>query len=96
MKMQRRYGSNPALKSVRRCARMHIRGVLETSESCLVWDTKRSVRQSGASAGSVHSHCQLWLAEPTNLGFQAHSITDIGDNCHSPWVTKTRELVRSC
>ena len=26
---------------------MHIRGVLETSESCVVWDTKRSVRQPG-------------------------------------------------
>jgi hypothetical protein len=69
MKMQRRYGSNPALKSVRRCARMHIRGVLETSESCLVWDTKRSVRRPGASAGRVHSHRQLWLSEPTTLGF---------------------------
>jgi hypothetical protein len=73
MKMQRRYGSNPALKSVRGCARMHIRGVLETSESCLVWDTKRSVRQPGASSGRVHSHWQLWLPEPTNLGFQAYS-----------------------
>jgi hypothetical protein len=53
MKMQRRYGSNPALKSVRRCARMHTRGVLETSESCLVWDTKRSVRQAPLQAAST-------------------------------------------